>query len=41
MFLDKIGAKNPPTEAKQAALTLDSTLASIHSLGLKLKVFCS
>lgn len=41
VFLEKIGHKNPPAEAKQAALTLESTLASIHSLGLKLKVFCS
>jgi superfamily II DNA or RNA helicase len=41
VFLEKIGSKNPPAESKQAALTLESTLASIHSLGLKLKVFCS
>ena len=41
ILLDKIGGKNPRAEAKQAALTLESTLASIHSLGLKLKVFCS
>ncbi|WP_031441904.1 DEAD/DEAH box helicase [Arenibacter algicola] len=41
VFLEKIGSKNPPAESKQAALTLESTLANIHSLGLKLKVFCS
>ncbi|MBJ2174715.1 DEAD/DEAH box helicase family protein [Aureibaculum sp. A20] len=41
VFLEKIGSSNPPAEAKQAALTLESTLANIHSLGLKLKVFCS
>jgi superfamily II DNA or RNA helicase len=41
VLLEKIGGKNPRAEAKQAALTLESTLASIHSLGLKLKVFCS
>ena len=41
LFLRKIGSDSPPPEAKQATLTLESTLASIHSLGLKLKVFCS
>lgn len=40
-YIKAIGKKNPAAEAKQSSLTLESTLATIQSLGIKLKVFCS
>jgi len=40
-FLRKLQKKKPDAVAVQAALTLQSTLANIGSMGAKLKVFCS
>jgi hypothetical protein len=40
LFLKELGKEKPKAESKQAALTLESTVAHIHSLGIKLKVFC-
>lgn len=40
-FLKQISSDNPSAESKQAALTLEGTMANIRSLGIKFKVFCS
>ncbi|RUT73038.1 DEAD/DEAH box helicase [Ancylomarina longa] len=40
-FISKLKQKNPPAEAFQSAISLKSAIASIGSMGVKTKVFCS
>ena len=40
-FIKEISSENSSAESKQAALTLEGTMANIRSLGVKFKVFCS